>query len=116
MDIDECKTDRLSACGRSGTCENTPGSYRCICDEIEGKCGKQCDLDDPCQKEKPCEHGSCKSHCTETPDYLCICEEDYVGKNCSDKRVRENVYIQESMRTFINFITKSVHKQWNLNL
>ncbi|KAJ8972695.1 hypothetical protein NQ314_000062 [Rhamnusium bicolor] len=41
MDVDECKTDRM-ACGRAGTCENMPGSYRCICDSIKGKCGHQC--------------------------------------------------------------------------
>ncbi|KAG5879729.1 hypothetical protein JTB14_033331 [Gonioctena quinquepunctata] len=85
MDIDECKMNRM-ACGRSGICENMPGSYRCTC-SIKGKCGHQCDLDDPCEIDNPCIHGTCQSQCTEKPDYLCVCEENYVGKNCTDLKV-----------------------------
>ncbi|KAJ8978000.1 hypothetical protein NQ317_004545 [Molorchus minor] len=83
VDIDECKTNSM-ACGRAGTCENMPGSYRCICDTIKGKCGHQCDLDDPCEIERPCVHGMCHSQCTNVPDYACTCEENYVGKNCTE--------------------------------
>nr|XP_023021031.1 protein crumbs [Leptinotarsa decemlineata] len=82
IDIDECKTNRM-ACGRAGTCENMPGTYRCICDSIKGKCGHQCDLDDPCEKN-PCVHGTCQSQCRHKSDYICICDENYVGKNCAE--------------------------------
>nr|CAH7754904.1 unnamed protein product [Callosobruchus chinensis] len=84
IDIDECLLNPL-ACGSAGKCENLPGS--CICDTIKGKCGHQCDLDDPCQGQNPCEHGTCQSQCTEKPDYLCICEENYTGKNCTAYKV-----------------------------
>lgn len=86
MDINECNENRM-ACGRSGTCENMPGSYRCICDNMKGKCGHQCDLDDPCEIENPCVHGTCHSQCTDKPDYICVCEENFTGKNCTDIKV-----------------------------
>lgn len=86
QDIDECKL-RMVDCGRAGTCENMPGSYRCICDTIKGKCGYQCDLNDPCETDHPCEHGVCHSKCTDMPDYVCACEDEYVGKNCTELKV-----------------------------
>ncbi|CAG9772773.1 unnamed protein product [Ceutorhynchus assimilis] len=79
-DINECK-DNASPCG-SGTCENLPGSYRCTCGD-SGKCGHHCALDDPCIFEETCMHGTCKSHCTDKPDYTCSCEEDWTGQNCT---------------------------------
>ncbi|KAJ8920527.1 hypothetical protein NQ315_005396, partial [Exocentrus adspersus] len=85
MDINECNENKM-ACGRDGTCENMPGTYRCIC-SIQGKCGHQCNLDDPCVVEHPCVHGICHSQCTDQPDYICSCEENYTGKNCTDLKV-----------------------------
>ncbi|CAG9817889.1 unnamed protein product [Phaedon cochleariae] len=85
MDIDECAQN--ATCGQAGRCDNTPGSYRCICDTIKGKCGRQCDLDDPCEVAKPCTHGQCHSRCTDEPDYVCQCEEGYAGKNCTEVKV-----------------------------
>ncbi|KAJ8936905.1 hypothetical protein NQ318_010932 [Aromia moschata] len=86
MDTDECK-EYAMPCGRAGTCQNMPGSYRCICDTIKGKCGHQCDLDDPCETTNPCVHGTCHSQCTDTPDYVCMCEDNYTGKNCTEIKV-----------------------------
>lgn len=85
LDIDECVVNNF-ACGKAGTCENLPGTYRCTCGN-SGKCGYHCALDDPCEHEKPCVHGSCISQCTDKPDYLCVCEDNWTGKNCSDLKV-----------------------------
>ncbi|XP_019763330.2 protein crumbs isoform X1 [Dendroctonus ponderosae] len=81
MDIDECN-NKPAPCG-TGTCENMPGSYRCTCGNT-GKCGYQCALNDPCVFEETCLHGVCTSQCTDRPDYLCVCDENWIGKNCSD--------------------------------
>ncbi|CAG9865288.1 unnamed protein product [Phyllotreta striolata] len=91
IDIDECQ-DKADPCGGAGRCENLPGSYRCICDSIKGKCGYQCDMDDPCEAMRnpseggPCVHGNCRSQCTDRADYFCECEENFAGKNCTDLR------------------------------
>lgn len=88
QDIDECQL-RTVDCGTAGRCENMPGSYRCICDSIKGKCGYQCDLDDPCETDHPCQHGVCHSKCTNVPDYKCHCENEYFGKNCTELKVSD---------------------------
>lgn len=47
-DIDECRNDE-TLCG-DGRCNNTIGSYKCICDP-QGEiimCGKNCNISDPC--------------------------------------------------------------------
>ncbi|XP_066252818.1 protein crumbs [Euwallacea similis] len=80
IDIDECG-EKPPPCG-SGTCENLPGSYRCTCGNT-GKCGHHCALDDPCLNKETCQHGVCTSQCTDKQDYLCICDENWTGKNCS---------------------------------
>ncbi|XP_076260124.1 cell polarity complex component crumbs [Rhynchophorus ferrugineus] len=85
MDINECEVNTL-ACGRAGTCENLPGTYRCTCGNT-GKCGFHCALNDPCEHEHPCVHGSCISKCTDKADYVCTCEENWTGKNCTDLKV-----------------------------
>lgn len=59
---------------------------RCTCDN-NGKCGQHCALDDPCIYEDTCQHGICKSQCTDKPDYLCSCEDDWTGKNCTHLKV-----------------------------
>lgn len=82
-DIDECKTVRMP-CGR-GTCANLPGNYRCACEDIK-KCGHFCAMDDPCETY-PCLHGECESVCTDIPDYICHCNENFTGKNCSESAV-----------------------------
>jgi hypothetical protein len=51
-DIDECTRD-LFLCG-AGSCINIRGSFKCQCPE--GKCGRQCADDDPCNVSisRPC--------------------------------------------------------------
>lgn len=85
IDIDECKLYR-NVCGR-GICHNLLGRYHCVCKE-PGKCGYSCMLENPCL-QNPCEHGTCESNCTDIPDYKCICEENYDGKNCDEYKVNK---------------------------
>lgn len=84
-DIDECTTIR-AACGVKGLCQNVPGNYRCECEE-PGICGHFCRLQDPCLLNNSCVHGTCQSNCSEVPDYVCICEEGFTGKNCDENAV-----------------------------
>lgn len=48
MDVDECQTGE-AVCG-DGICNNTYGSYKCICEPKgeEKMCGKSCNITDPC--------------------------------------------------------------------
>ncbi|KAF5279548.1 hypothetical protein FQR65_LT03370 [Abscondita terminalis] len=81
LDIDECKIEDV--CG-VGKCINLQGSYECECPL--GSCGFGCEINDPCQSN-PCEHGECRSKCTNVADYICNCEEHWIGKNCSDNKL-----------------------------
>lgn len=84
-DIDECKTVRMP-CGR-GICNNIPGDYRCACDDNK-KCGHFCSMDDPCEGN-PCVNGECESNCTDIPDYICHCHDNFTGKNCTESVVSQ---------------------------
>ncbi|RZC41757.1 crumbs [Asbolus verrucosus] len=85
MDINECElVDQ--PCGSQGICENMPGTYKCSC-SIPQKCGHSCALDDPCETEQPCTHGTCVAQCLDKPDYVCNCHDNYTGKNCTDYKV-----------------------------
>lgn len=44
-------------------------------------------MDDPCETYKPCVNGECESVCTDVPDYICHCNENFTGKNCSESAV-----------------------------
>ncbi|KAF5299346.1 hypothetical protein FQA39_LY02519 [Lamprigera yunnana] len=86
LDIDECKEGDV--CG-IGKCHNLPGAYTCDCPP--GSCGFGCEVYDPCQNN-PCEHGKCQPMCTDVADYVCYCEEHWIGKNCSDNKVMQFLF------------------------
>lgn len=97
IDIDEC-TEKRDVCG-IGQCKNLPGTYSCVCPD--NKCGFNCTLDDPCLVN-PCENGNCISKCTQFVDYDCFCNENWTGKNCSDKMVK-SIFLQFIFTGFLNF-------------
>lgn len=58
-------------------------SFRCQCSS--GRCGPNCDVDDPCMMDNVCENGGiCLEACTIVPDYTCNCSNGFGGKNCSE--------------------------------
>lgn len=80
INIDECATYE-NICGY-GRCIDTLGSYKCKCDDPQ-KCGLNCSLDNLCVTLNPCVRGTCESKCVNKADYICNCEDNYRGKNCS---------------------------------
>uniref|UniRef100_A0A8B9P9F2 Latent transforming growth factor beta binding protein 4 n=1 Tax=Apteryx owenii TaxID=8824 RepID=A0A8B9P9F2_APTOW len=88
VDVDEC-TQQSCAGGR---CENTPGSYRCVCPAGYqlGPPGTGCtDIDECAQSPRPCAPGRCEN----TPGgYRCACPRGYQpgpdGTQCVGKRGR----------------------------
>ncbi|VVC29041.1 Hypothetical protein CINCED_3A018849 [Cinara cedri] len=82
IDIDEC-SDLNVQCGHQGECENTEGSFKCLCKD--GFCGHYCDLINPCFPKSPCSNGgTCQEHCTDVIYYECQCANGFVGKNCTE--------------------------------
>ncbi|XP_066023879.1 uncharacterized protein [Pocillopora verrucosa] len=83
-DFDECKTGTHS-CDDNGTCENTVGSYNCICESGYSGDGKTCNDVDECSSNSY----SCDANavCTNViGSYTCKCKAGYSGngKTCSD--------------------------------
>ncbi|CAF0711486.1 unnamed protein product [Brachionus calyciflorus] len=87
QDIDECasmKSKSITPCSGHGYCLNTPGSYKCNCNELYF--GKNCEFVHTCQEETtPCENGGI---CLvlgkiEENRYSCRCPQGYTGINCS---------------------------------
>lgn len=59
--------------------------YRCKC-EI-GLCGPDCILSDPCQQTTVniCQNGGeCTENCSDVSDYMCLCIDGYIGRNCTE--------------------------------
>ncbi|XP_078345652.1 uncharacterized protein LOC144631135 [Oculina patagonica] len=86
-DVDECSSS-TPVCDVTATCENTIGSYRCLCPKAGfAEDGNGCsDIDE-------CEEGShdcdVNAYCSNTVgSYTCACKEKYYGdgKNCHDDR------------------------------
>ena len=58
-DINECTTEN-GGCHRFAACINTPGSFRCICDEGFSGDGYECEDVDECLLDPGlCENGKC---------------------------------------------------------
>lgn len=73
VDIDECRT-RTDVCGERAACINTPGSYKCQCDE--GMIGSPPRV--ACKA--PCEDVTCGNHAfckPEGQDAFCVCEDGW---------------------------------------
>lgn len=68
VDINECES---SPCHRTASCNNTVGSYSCICpkgmigDPVTGGCRKpgDCFIDNDCPDSALCDSGRCKNPC-----------------------------------------------------
>ena len=76
-DINECSSPSLSDCSLVAMCENTVGSYQCVCGEgFEGN-GTVCTDLDECQVSRFCdEHASCRNG---YGWYSCTCNPGYYG-------------------------------------
>ncbi|KAG8177547.1 hypothetical protein JTE90_015951 [Oedothorax gibbosus] len=84
MDVDECKFPNV--CEEHQLCENTYGSYKCICEDGFVEDGHQCLRKTSCLDE-PCLHFA---DCIDKEDgrVLCVCRLGYSGVRC-EKRIPE---------------------------
>ena len=75
MDIDECATN--TPC-ENGACDNTDGSFQCICDA--GFTGEVCNENiDDCDPN-PCQNGG---NCTDGVNtFTCMCAQNWNGMTC----------------------------------
>ena len=86
MDINEC--EREPGLCRGGECENTPGSWQCLCPpghELTSD-GRECkDIDECSYTSGVCSNGACENM---MGTYQCICDEGYTqadgGLSCQD--------------------------------
>ncbi|XP_071747876.1 protein crumbs isoform X2 [Lepeophtheirus salmonis] len=80
--INECLTQQPCI---QGNCTDTPGSYQCQC--LEGYCGTNCQREDPCQlSDGLCKNeGACIPACDSEPYYVCDCDDEWEGHDCSLK-------------------------------
>src|SRR5690625_5245278 len=79
-DIDECATDQYD-CPELSTCNNTYGSYVCICNDGYG--GINCSDIEECTTDQD----NCTGHstCNNTiGSYTCNCDDGYQGNDCID--------------------------------
>ncbi|XP_031565669.1 latent-transforming growth factor beta-binding protein 4-like [Actinia tenebrosa] len=78
-DVDECRDAANPVCGRHSSCENTPGSFKCVCDrgflsENEKTCS---DIDECSTDQHNC---SIQATCTNFPGgFRCSCNLGYLG-------------------------------------
>lgn len=72
-DIDECRTEK-NVCGDHSTCANTPGSYRCECENGFVGTPPRIACKAPCEDVKCGPHAFCKPDRTEA---YCMCEEGW---------------------------------------
>jgi len=87
LDIDECNGSAMGGCSSVAICQNTIGSYRCVCNKGFVGNGTDCmDLDE-CQVGGFCdEHASCRNG---YGWYSCSCEVGYYGNGtyCAGTRL-----------------------------
>ncbi|KAK2171661.1 hypothetical protein NP493_1037g00031 [Ridgeia piscesae] len=77
IDTDECLTH---PCDAHSTCVNTPGTFRCDCDEgYTQSNATTCKEFDECESD-PCQNGGTCSD--RSFNYTCTCVAGYVGMNC----------------------------------
>lgn len=73
-DIDECSS---LPCSQNSRCQNTPGSYQCICDGEFRLVNGSCVPVDPCQDNNPClQQTECVVYNNVT---ICICPSGFLG-------------------------------------
>ncbi|XP_064159651.1 latent-transforming growth factor beta-binding protein 4 isoform X10 [Anguilla rostrata] len=82
-DIDECQ-QAPSPCASNGRCENTLGSYRCVCSTGYKLQGNTCTDIDECQRTRSlCANGRCENT---LGSYRCACSTGYKlqANTCTD--------------------------------
>ncbi|KAI9551524.1 serrate [Daphnia sinensis] len=84
INVDECSSQ---PCANGGECVDLVDGFKCICPL--GYTGAQCQTDTDLCHPNPCANGS---PCFNTlgllggPDYYCLCQSHWQGKNCSRYR------------------------------
>lgn len=103
IDINECK-DGTHQCRYNQICENTQGSYRCVCPRgyrSQGV-GRPCVDINECENKEPCQH-DCKNT---AGSYQCLCPTGYRlmpnGKACHDvdECLEQNIHCGASRMCF----------------
>ncbi|XP_029438203.1 signal peptide, CUB and EGF-like domain-containing protein 2 isoform X4 [Rhinatrema bivittatum] len=84
-DVDECSRG-TDDCHPDAICQNTPGSYKCMCRPGYQGDGKHCEDIDECGNEY---NGGCVHECFNIPgNYRCTCYDGFMlahdGHNCLD--------------------------------
>ncbi|XP_017295467.1 signal peptide, CUB and EGF-like domain-containing protein 1 isoform X1 [Kryptolebias marmoratus] len=84
-DVDEC-AEGSDDCHIDALCQNTPGSYNCICKPGYSGTGQQCEDVDECENDY---NGGCVHECINIPgNYRCTCYDGFMlahdGHNCLD--------------------------------
>ena len=94
LDVDECQNP---VCGDNQICQNTEGSYSCLCKE--GFDGEKCNDINECRSRTTCDFNA---KCENLPgDFSCSCKPGFFGdgQNCST--LSERAYVQRPWKTKI---------------
>ncbi|XP_041357587.1 neurogenic locus Notch protein-like [Gigantopelta aegis] len=81
-DVNECTEQ--NPCDMKANCNNTDGSYTCVCHNGYSGDGKTCTDVNECTEQNPCDM---KANCNNTDgSYTCVCHNGYSGdgKTCTD--------------------------------
>lgn len=78
MDIDECHIDQI--CGENSECQNSAGSYQCICNSGFLATSNGCVDSDECVESSVTCRGGNTSVCVNKPgSFECKCADGYLG-------------------------------------
>uniref|UniRef100_A0A5K3FSE7 Delta-like protein n=1 Tax=Mesocestoides corti TaxID=53468 RepID=A0A5K3FSE7_MESCO len=89
-------------CAEFAECRNSPTRFECWCDDMEGP---QCFAGfDPCSPERnPCSgHGECSRTGPHGVTFKCLCEPDWMGDRCQQRRPPCLVALENNVTLCLN--------------